>query len=73
MPIFRKKRVAVANNTPDDNKDNYEDLKKEIETLQNQLEKIKDFVGEQKHANKILMGSIERLKRDVNSLKQRTD
>lgn len=73
MPIFRKKRVAVANNTPDDNKDNYEALKKEIETLQNQLEKIKDFVGEQKHDNKILMGSIERLKRDVNSLKQRTD
>ena len=73
MPIFRKKRVAVANDTPDDNKDNYEALKKEIEALQNQLEKIKDFVGEQKHDNKILMGSIERLKRDVNSLKQRTD
>lgn len=73
MPIFRKKRVAVANDAPDDNKDNYEAIKKEIETLQNQLEKIKDFVGEQKHDNKILMGSIERLKRDVNSLKQRTD
>lgn len=54
-------------------RDEVMDQRKTIETIEKKVEALREFASEQVRGNNIEMESIERLIRDVDALKCRTD
>ena len=73
--LFKRKKYVVVEDLSEEEKEQIDcrALKKEIKALRKQVEQLREFIDIQSYDNKIFLESIERLRKDVNTLKRRTD